>query len=343
MKKALSSVFAIVFAFAMLTVSTFSASAATASYANGVRYIQSDNTWSNYTYGSGNLKNTGCGVFALVNAVYALTGNDMGVTNVAQWAHDIGAYNPGNTAVGTYRDLLYPKVNAKYGNQYGINVTNSGCYANSWSSTLINHLNNGGVAIGHVPSHFIAIVGYSNGKFLVYDSYPTTARGTSRYGDWKTSSQLATGKLNLDWFCLISKVATNTSGSYFPKCGSNYTSIVNALKSIGVDSSYSYRSKIAAANGISNYSGTASQNTTMLNMLKAGTLRNPSAATVSYFPKCGSNYTSIVNALKSIGVDSSYSYRSKIAAANGISNYSGTASQNTSMLNKLKAGTLKRP
>ena len=94
MKKALSSVFAIVFAFAMLTVSTFSASAATASYANGVRYIQSDNTWSNYTYGSGNLKNTGCGVFALVNAVYALTGNDMGVTNVAQWAHDIGAYNP---------------------------------------------------------------------------------------------------------------------------------------------------------------------------------------------------------------------------------------------------------
>ena len=65
--------------------------------------------------------------------------------------------------------------------------------------------------------------------------------------------------------------------------------------------------------------------------------------TEDYFPKCSSSQTSIVNALKSIGADSSYSYRKKIAAANGISGYSGTAAQNTQMLNLLKQGKLIKP
>ena len=50
---------------------------------------------------------------------------------------------------------------------------------------------------------------------------------------------------------------------------------------------------------------------------------------------------SIVDALNEIGVDSSFSYRSKLASANGISNYTGTAEQNTQLLNLLKNGTLK--
>lgn len=49
-------------------------------------------------------------------------------------------------------------------------------------------------------------------------------------------------------------------------------SIVDALKQIGVDSSYSYRSKLAKANGIKNYTGTAKQNTQMLDLLKKGKL-----------------------------------------------------------------------
>ena len=64
---------------------------------------------------------------------------------------------------------------------------------------------------------------------------------------------------------------------------------------------------------------------------------------VSYFPKCSSSQKSIVNALKSIGVDSSMTYRTKIAAANGISNYTGTAAQNTKLLNLLKTGKLIKP
>lgn len=55
------------------------------------------------------------------------------------------------------------------------------------------------------------------------------------------------------------------------------------------------------------------------------------------------NYTgvSIVDALKEIGIDSSYSYRSKLAIANGITNYIGSAEQNTQLLNLLKQGKLK--
>ncbi len=66
-----------------------------------------------------------------------------------------------------------------------------------------------------------------------------------------------------------------TNVSYFSKCASSYTSIVDALKSINVDSSYVYRKKIATANGISNYTGTATQNSTMLKLLKAGKLIKP--------------------------------------------------------------------
>ena len=154
-----------------------------------------------------------------------------------------------------------------------------------------------------------------------------------------------------------SPVLPTPSDGCFQPCGSGYTSIVEALKSIGADSSYAYRAKIAAANGISGYSGTAAQNTQMLNMLKAGTLKVPSSGEENnvpdpppvvdyseiYFPACSSGFTSLVDALKSIGVDSSYSYRSRIAEKNGISGYSGTAAQNTQMLTLLKSGKLVNP
>ena len=51
---------------------------------------------------------------------------------------------------------------------------------------------------------------------------------------------------------------------------------------------------------------------------------------------------SIVDGLKSAGVNSSYDNRKKLAQANGIKNYTGTAKQNTELLNKLKKGTLKK-
>jgi hypothetical protein len=69
-----------------------------------------------------------------------------------------------------------------------------------------------------------------------------------------------------------------------------------------------------------------------------------STPTVSYFPKYTGSSVSIVDALKAVNVsDTSLAYRTKIATANGISGYTGTAAQNTSMLNLLKNGALKKP
>ncbi len=48
---------------------------------------------------------------------------------------------------------------------------------------------------------------------------------------------------------------------------------------------------------------------------------------------------SIVDYLKSEGKDSSFSARKSLAESNGISNYTGSASQNTQLLNKLRSGS----
>ena len=50
---------------------------------------------------------------------------------------------------------------------------------------------------------------------------------------------------------------------------------------------------------------------------------------------------SIVDALDSIGIDSSFQSRKSIAILNGITNYKGTANQNIMLLNLFKAGNLK--
>lgn len=59
---------------------------------------------------------------------------------------------------------------------------------------------------------------------------------------------------------------------YYPRYTGNSGSIVEALNKVGVNSSYSNRSAIAARNGISGYRGTAAQNIKMLSLLKQGKL-----------------------------------------------------------------------
>ena len=61
---------------------------------------------------------------------------------------------------------------------------------------------------------------------------------------------------------------------------------------------------------------------------------------VGYYPKYTGNTISIVDALKSVGVNSSYDNRSNIARKNGIINYIGSASQNLRLLQLLKEGKL---
>lgn len=74
---------------------------------------------------------------------------------------------------------------------------------------------------------------------------------------------------------------------------------------------------------------------------KATTTATPKKDTYTYTTKSGLNTnTSIVDALKATGADSSFASRKAIAEANGISNYTGSYSQNVSLLNKMKSGNL---
>ena len=66
--------------------------------------------------------------------------------------------------------------------------------------------------------------------------------------------------------------------TYFPRYNGNTNSIYDALSAVGADGSLANRKIIAAATGISNYTGTAAQNTQMLNLLKSGNLVNPSGS-----------------------------------------------------------------
>lgn len=66
-------------------------------------------------------------------------------------------------------------------------------------------------------------------------------------------------------------------------------------------------------------------------------------STVQYYPKYTGASISIVTILNSLGVDSTFSNRKKIATANGISNYTGNSNQNLLLVNLAKQGKLIKP
>lgn len=60
--------------------------------------------------------------------------------------------------------------------------------------------------------------------------------------------------------------------TYYPRYKGKSSSIVDALKSLSINPSKSNRKKIATLNGIKNYTGSTTQNTRLLNLLKKGKL-----------------------------------------------------------------------
>lgn len=79
------------------------------------------------------------------------------------------------------------------------------------------------------------------------------------------------------------------------------------------------------------------------NVSTAPVKQNTNVSRETYFPVFKSNSCSIVDCLRSIGVDSSYSYRQKIASKNRIANYRGSAPQNDKLVSLGKKGKLIKP
>lgn len=62
---------------------------------------------------------------------------------------------------------------------------------------------------------------------------------------------------------------------YFPRWTGAGSSIINALNSIGADSDFNNRKKIAEANGLKGYTGKAVENLTLVSLIKEGKLIRP--------------------------------------------------------------------
>lgn len=71
--------------------------------------------------------------------------------------------------------------------------------------------------------------------------------------------------------------------------------------------------------------------------------KKPTAVSKQYFRKYTGNSSSIVDGLVAVGANISFAYRKKIAEANGVKGYIGTATQNMKLLKLLKQGKLIMP
>jgi len=129
---------------------------------------------------------------------------------------------------------------------------------------------------------------------------------------------------------------------FFPKCSESAT-FIEALDALKVDSSLEYRTRIAELNGILGYSGTAEQNSELMELFKAGKLYNPDYVQPKYYPAVNSGNHTLITALESIGVDSSKAYREVIAKENGLATYTGTEAENKYLLDLLSKGKLIAP
>lgn len=121
----------------------------------------------------------------------------------------------------------------------------------------------------------------NTGKFTIYETSKYTGadtylkRGDILLANGHTAVVLSNGS-GVTTSSGSSKTTTTTT-KYYKKYTGTSTSIADALKAIGVDNSKTNRAKIAVANGIvkktADYTGSATQNTKMLSLLKSGKLK----------------------------------------------------------------------
>lgn len=118
--------------------------------------------------------------------------------------------------------------------------------------------------------HFSCGIGYAD-KSVPNRNQVYVANGDNKYPEnilWvDTDFTKIKNAGNLKWHTFKKEII-----EYYKKYTGKSSSIVDALHSIGVDSSFSNRKKIAKLNGITAYVGLPSQNKKMLELLKKGRL-----------------------------------------------------------------------
>lgn len=100
---------------------------------------------------------------------------------------------------------------------------------------------------------------YTNNLIKLIQIYKLNAYDQEALGTKKTSS----------------KAKSTTKSKYYKKYSGKSDSLVDALKALKIANSLDNRKKIAKANGIKKYSGTAKENSKLLELLKKGKLLKP--------------------------------------------------------------------
>lgn len=152
-------------------------------------------------------------------------------------------------------------------NSYNLSHNDSG---KRWSISDLSHLRDGMYVwkSGHIGLVVVECAG---------KAYIIEAKG-SAYGVTKTEFKkrykhfMHYGELEDVDYTDATKYVSASKKVYYHKCLSTETSIVDALNHLLIDPSFEHRKRIALANGIANYKGTANQNTKLLKLLKKGKL-----------------------------------------------------------------------
>ncbi len=127
---------------------------------------------------------------------------------------------------------------------------------------------------------------------------------------------------------------------------SKTTSIITYLNAKGIDSSKANRAVLAKKYGVSGYNYSGKKNLELLNKMRSGSSTTTTSSSSKFYKEYKGTSKSIDTILKACGVPSKYygswKKRTPVAKANGIQNYRGKASQNTSLVARAYSGTLRK-
>lgn len=173
--------------------------------------------------------------------------------------------------------------------------------------------------------------GFASQEKLLLENFDEM-QGTldTNFADIKQSQTAITGQINT----MKNDIASH--GSAIQSLSGSVSSLGSTVSGLGSQVSGLGSQVSNLANKVTTTTKTPSTST--------GSTTKKESNTLTYTTKAGLNTnTSIVDALKATGTDSSFANRAKIYYANGgKGTYTGSYSQNVSMLNSLKAGTLKK-
>ena len=150
---------------------------------------------------------------------------------------------------------------------------------------LIGSVPNSAPVSAPAPTTNVSATGHAVGEKVNYNKIYTTASSVNGLKPRKTSgviTKILPGKANpylidggTGWIndgCITGGVPATPSVQYYPAYTGGSNAISTAMNEMGIDGSYPHREKVAAANGITGFIGSYTQNVTLWTLLKQGRL-----------------------------------------------------------------------